>query len=307
MWDGRGDSGQGTSAGVYIYRLTSGEFAAARKMVLTDGASDGFPPMGGARGKPVAVEESRAYLVAITGTGIVPFEERVVLDREHAEMNFLVETRPLVKESYLEFSAEDSHVNVLANNSLIVDDGLTLEACVNRQGDGGVGPRVIEIIDTFTMHFERSEVWFCLYSTEFETNQGNNWHCLSSDEPAANKWVHLAGSWNGQTMFLLVDGVMVGETAFPGPLFHGGPGDQNLKIGNGWTLIDGFDGYIDEVRFSSIGRYDRAFVPPETQHLPDQYTVGLWHFNEGQGVKVMDDGDNGNDGSISGSISWGMK
>jgi flagellar hook assembly protein FlgD len=34
QWDGHDDSGNPVSSGVYFYRMTSGNFAAVRKMVL---------------------------------------------------------------------------------------------------------------------------------------------------------------------------------------------------------------------------------------------------------------------------------
>ena len=48
-WDGRDGRGRGLSAGVYIYRLRAGAFAASAKMTLLDGAAKApatAPPSG---------------------------------------------------------------------------------------------------------------------------------------------------------------------------------------------------------------------------------------------------------------------
>ncbi len=208
------------------------------------------------------------------------------------------------RETFLIFCGREDQVNIIHNDSLIIDDGLTVEAYVSYLGGGGVGPRVIEIIDTFNLSYAENKVWFCLFSQEFVTNQGNGWHCLTYPQPVLNQWVHLAGSWDGENMYLFIDGQLKAETGFPGPLFHGGPGDQSLKIGNGWTLIDGFHGFIDEVRLSSIGRY-RSDFEPQGRFAPDIFTVGLWHFDEGQGTAAADESSHENHGFLSPFLRWG--
>jgi len=210
----------------------------------------------------------------------------------------------VARQRFLIFCGGADHVDVAYNDSLIIDGALTAEAYVNYFGGGGEGPRVIEIIDTFYISYSEGQVWFCLFSQGFASNQGNGWHCLSQPQPELNRWVHLAGSWDGVKMYLFMDGELKVETAFPGPLFHGGPG--SFKIGNGWMLYDGFNGLIDEVRLSSIGRYQASFEP-QSQFVPDEYTVGLWHFDDGQGTAAADAGGYGNHGVLSPGVKWGSQ
>lgn len=164
----------------------------------------------------------------------------------------------------------------------------------------------IRIIDTFNISYSENKVTFCLFSEGFSTNQGSGRHCLSHPQPELNRWVHLAGSWDGEKMYLFIDGELKAEMAFLGPLFHGGPGDQSLKIGNDWTLYYGFNGLIDEVRLSSIGRYQANFEP-QSQLTADEYTVGLWHFDEGQGTVAADASGYGNHGVLSPEVKWGSR
>ena len=77
-WDARDGSGQGVSAGVYLYRLTVGDRGATRRMVLLDGApsaramaSPGAVVSAAAR--PVAggaAQEERLYGLTISGAGL---------------------------------------------------------------------------------------------------------------------------------------------------------------------------------------------------------------------------------------------
>ena len=41
------------------------------------------------------------------------------------------------------------------------------------------------------------------------------------------------------------------------------------------------------------------------EYLPDEHTIGLWHFNEGSGNKVKDESKNNLDGEIEGKGVWG--
>ena len=194
---------------------------------------------------------------------------------------------------YLRFNAGRDNISVPNNPSLIVDGALTIEGFINIQGPGGIGPRVLEIIDTYSLHFYQGKLWFCLYSS--------GWTCVSTSPPAEKTWTHLAGTWDGTTMKLFVDGQIAGTAPFSGPLNHDGPGDQSLKVGNGWTLIDGFNGYIDEVRISDTARYNTDFIV-QRQYVPDDHTIVLWHLDMSDlnTSTAHDSSSNHNDGTLAG-------
>jgi len=203
--------------------------------------------------------------------------------------------------THLLFHGGADNVTIDHNLTLIVDGQLTVEAWVNYAGGGGVNPRIIEIIDTFNLHIDipTGAAGFWLFSDVYPSDNG--WTRVYASAPfPIGVWTHISGVWDGFQMRLYINGDLVGSTEFLGPLFHGGPGDQSLKIGNGWTHIDGINGGIDEVRFSSVERYQADFDPLES-YLPDSDTVGLWHFDEGNGIAAHDSGPNANDGVVSGA------
>lgn len=154
---------------------------------------------------------------------------------------------------------------------------------------------MIEIIDTYNVFLYNGQMWFCLYSS--------GWTCVTTVQPPNNTWVHVAGVWNGADMKLFVNGILKVSTTFTGPLNHNGPGDQSLKIGNGWTLIDGFNGFIDMVRVSDVARYDANFSV-QNKLEPDGNTVGLWQFdsNDVNTATANDRSSYGNDGAITGAV-----
>ncbi len=84
------------------------------------------------------------------------------------------------------------------------------------------------------------------------------------------------------TVRLWLDGAPVGEELFAslgenGVLFLG------RRPGGG----DDFAGVLDDVRLSSLPRYNAEFTP-ERYWPSDGFTTGLWHFSEGEGVESMD-------------------
>lgn len=53
------------------------------------------------------------------------------------------------------------------------------------------------------------------------------------------------------------------------------------------TTYPSFKGYFDELRISNIVRYNSNYTPVD-KFVDDQYTMGLYHFDEGQGYIVHD-------------------
>jgi Concanavalin A-like lectin/glucanases superfamily/Secretion system C-terminal sorting domain len=122
----------------------------------------------------------------------------------------------------------------------------------------------------------------------------------SSFSPTLNQWYNLAITYNGSIMKMFLDGNLIREKAATSliasntfPLTIGG---QN---GNFWNR--NLNGKIDEVRISSVARYESNFTP--TTHFDnDLYTRALYHFNEGTGDTVYDSSGNNNNGTIYGAI-----
>ncbi len=79
-----------------------------------------------------------------------------------------------------------------------------------------------------------------------------------------------------------------------------------LKVGiaqGGHGRFHFFRGMIDEVRISSVARYDKDFVPA-ARHEPDEDTLALYHFDEGEGDVVKDSSGNNHHGTKVGQVKW---
>ncbi len=113
----------------------------------------------------------------------------------------------------------------------------------------------------------------------------------STVEPVLHRRVHLAGVRTADKLLLFVDGKLLGSTEVP-------PGTLTGKTGVffGGTLI----GTMDQVRISSVARYDKDFTPPP-ELTAEPGTESLYLFKEGKGDTVEDASGNGHHGKIVGA------
>jgi len=115
-------------------------------------------------------------------------------------------------------------------------------------------------------------------------------------------WHHIAVTRNATSgqLRLFVDGVLDAEGS--GPL-----GDLSYRDGRAtaWPNSDPFlvlgaekhdagaaypsyNGWLDELRVSTVVRYTNSFTPPATPFAPDADTAALYHFDEGAGEVIGD-------------------
>jgi hypothetical protein len=117
---------------------------------------------------------------------------------------------------------------------------------------------------------------------------------------ADGRWHHVAvarriDGW----MAVFVDGRLEGQANGPqGDISYrdGRPSefanDPYLVIGaekhDAGAEYPSYSGWLDEVRLSTILRYNNSFVPPVAPFEPDDHTAALWHFDEADGEVILD-------------------
>lgn len=101
----------------------------------------------------------------------------------------------------------------------------------------------------------------------------------SGNQVTINSWNHVALCINSQNISLFVNGVMTrnNNTIGMSPCL-----DTNLILGSNYDYSSFFTGYIDELRVSSICRYNADFSIPTTIFGNDSQTVLLYHFEDTQ-------------------------
>jgi hypothetical protein len=125
--------------------------------------------------------------------------------------------------------------------------------------------------------------------------------CSSSDL-RDNAWHHIAVQrrFSDGRLWLYVDGVLEDDKVGPtGDISYPDSGNCNdastcansdhfLVFGaEKHDIASGFSGWIDEVRLSNVLRYPSESFPSQP-FVPDQNTVGLYHFDEGSGNTIGD-------------------
>lgn len=120
------------------------------------------------------------------------------------------------------------------------------------------------------------------------------------------QWVHIAGTWDGITLRVYKNGVLVGSNE-PGrsPI----AGSESFWIGRRHDTagsVNFFPGYIDDVRIWNVARTQAEIQAGMNRELTGSEAglVGYWKFNEGSGTTANDSTANGNHGTLNGGVAW---
>jgi serine/threonine protein kinase len=115
-----------------------------------------------------------------------------------------------------------------------------------------------------------------------------------------NQLIHLAGVYDGKgEIRFYVNGRL--QNCMPAQDVK--PSNFPLTLGGNWHGSDKgsrFLGRMNEVRISTVARYDRDFTPIR-RFEPDKDTIALYHCDEGEGAVLKDSSGNGHHGQIVGA------
>jgi len=116
-------------------------------------------------------------------------------------------------------------------------------------------------------------------------------------EFAAEKWYHLAGTYDGSAITVLVNGVRIKSGSFSGSMYID---TSDLFIGKGdpkYSAGEYFHGALDEIRIWNVARSQEEIQ--ETMGTPlsgkEQGLVAYWNFDDGT---AKDLSPHGNDGRL---------
>ncbi|RIK39630.1 MAG: hypothetical protein DCC58_14995, partial [Chloroflexi bacterium] len=198
--------------------------------------------------------------------------------------------------SALRFDGVGSYVKVNDSPSLRIPVNLTIEAWV--KPEGVTGHQHIAGKNRYEIGIEPSGDGFLVV---FHFKSDNRWKTVVSGRYPLNAWYHVAGAYDGSNMRLWVNGQRVASREITGTIDQT---DNPFRIGSANAADDYFDGVIDEVRVSNTVRYTSNFVPAQEPFVPDAFTAGLWHLDEGAGTAVEDASGNGNTGKLQNGPEW---
>ncbi len=192
-------------------------------------------------------------------------------------------------------------------------------------GDGWINGNIIVDRDVFGAG-DFGDFGVSLFGTggrlAFGVAQSGNGNTICGNTNVADgAWHHVAVVRSGTTLRLFVDGVL--DASGNGP-----SGDVSYRDGRATSFpssdpfivlgaekhdagaaFPSYHGWFDELRVSTVARYTAGFTPPSVPFITDPQTAALYHFDEGNGIAVLDTslaigGPSNGTRSVGGSAAW---
>jgi len=154
----------------------------------------------------------------------------------------------------ISFNGTNAYINVPNSSSLQVTSAMTLEAWVNPSLVNGAWRDVIyKGNDNYYLEADSTGI----KPVAGGTFGGSNGNAIGTGALTVNTWAHLAGTYDGATLRLYVNGVQVSSVAKTGAITAS---TNALQIGGDSIYGQYFPGTIDEIRI-----YNRALSATEIQ------------------------------------------
>ena len=227
-------------------------------------------------------------------SGLSPGEADTLSEQSTPETAILSQAgeKQIVPNYALRFEPGD-YVKIYDNDNYDFSVGnLTLESWVFLSA-ANISEQIISKKGEFHLKFDESgylEFWTAREETDGVT-------LISPNILAQNSWVHIAGIQDTAGMRLYENGVLIAENTSVGSI----PNNNNPIYLGGWNF---FTGQLDELHISGTGRYTNNFEPI-TDLETGKSTLGLWHFNQGHGLQIIDASKDGSSGEIFGA-KWSL-
>jgi hypothetical protein len=206
------------------------------------------------------------------------------------------------KEEFLLFNGVDSSVAVSDAGSLDISTSITLEAWIQpiTISSTKAQDRVLSKDSNYSLTISTGDT-----GCDFGTSGDVQWRAtiggiddrICGGSLTLDQWHHVAGTYDGATFILYLDGVPVASAARTGAI---ATNSLDLVIGNSPTLGRPFDGGIDDVRIWNIARTAGQIMDNMNVELTgaESGLVAYYSFNEGGGQIAADSTVNGNDGIL---------
>jgi hypothetical protein len=200
-------------------------------------------------------------------------------------------TDPTIPENYaLSFDGVDDIVTVNAKGSNLdnITNQLTIESWIFIRSFPNVAPRIVDRSDNEYGAPSGDRFVFSLFGPDYAAAFNINGYVVKSNGLSLEKWIHVAGTFNGEEIKIYVNGDLNNTLNHLDSL---NVTESNLCFGNNDSLsIRQFDGYIDEIRIWNVSRSQVEINESMNKRLTGSETgiIGYWNFNEKSGQDVLD-------------------
>lgn len=107
---------------------------------------------------------------------------------------------------------------------------------------------------------------------------GSSINVTSTNQLTMNSWNHIALCMNNQTIAIFVNGIMTKASNIGMMKCL----DTNIILGSSYAYTPFFTCYLDELRISTVCRYNSDFSVPTSAFNNDSQTMLLYHFDDTQ-------------------------
>ncbi len=204
----------------------------------------------------------------------------------------------------LQFNGVNQSVQVPDSASLRQTNRITIEAWIRRAATG-VQHSIVEKYGCtagqggYALRVTSADK--LLFGTRDDCNNGSSVVGLASIP--ANVWTHVAGSWDGTTLRVFINGVQDNSLA---STRNPKAGNTSLRIGERGNGGTSFNGLIDEVRLWSVARTAAELAAIRTTCLAGNEAglVANWRLDDGAGAAATDLTANANTGTLVNGPAW---
>ena len=208
----------------------------------------------------------------------------------------------------IDFDGEDDFVRVDKNDIFEIPNTITLEGWVKARSFNQWESFLNYVQDNgsnesgFDFAYVDSKLRFRVMTTEMA---GNEWNGNPGAAIPLNQWVHVAGTYDGNSMKMYVNGELMEEQEKSGPIdWEFKP--LELRIG---SYIDDnelyyWDGTVDEVRIWDVARTEEEIRSTMCVELDgdEEGLVAYYRLDELAGIEVVDLGPNRLNGEMGNTL-----
>lgn len=206
----------------------------------------------------------------------------------------------------LNFDGVDDYVEIMDTPELNPTSTITVEAWVKMESYSGL-PTIVAKDDWSSAesgYVLRIDNYSNVNTPQFQIGS-YGWFGVNAPQGSIpnNVWTHVAGTFDGSTLKIYINGEEAGSTPFSGSIAQAPcsvyiGGHYNNYVNRQW------DGQVDEVRIWNVCKTENEIMQDMQNPLTGSEAglVGLWRMQEGSGSITYDLTENAFDGMIYGAL-----
>jgi hypothetical protein len=205
----------------------------------------------------------------------------------------------------LDFDGSNDYVNMGSISQLNITSNITIEAWVlNQSAPSNYAGIISNLSDNYAdengygLFYSSGNLTFWLQTVGGNANDYTSYPKYSLD---LNKWYHIAGTYDGSTMKLYINGVLVDTKAKTGAIKYTTT-PLSFRLGTYYDSNEDIysNGKYDEIRIWNFARSESEIRTTMCQQLNGNESglIANWRFDDSSGMTLLDQTANNIDGTL---------